>query len=96
MFSALMAQALFAAGNTLEANLSAAGAVRIFCKAEGDTDGVVYTGRCTANIPPGKYTIEPFGLGFEVGPTIETQSSSPWPPPVRASPFAPRQSPFAQ
>ncbi len=65
-------KALFSAGNKLEADVPTAGGIKIFCNATGDdAETISYNARCTANFPPGKYRIEPFGLEFAVGPSIE-------------------------
>ncbi len=70
---------LFSAGPRLEAEVPVAGGVRIYCKSVGnddDQDALTYLSRCTADIPPGKYTIEPFGLEFEIGTAIATRHSA--------------------
>ncbi len=69
-------KALFTAGDTLDANIPAADAVAIFCKADADSDGVTYNGDCTARIPPGNYTIAPFGLKFEVGHDVTARHAA--------------------
>jgi hypothetical protein len=63
----LEGKSLFTAGTKLEADVPAAGSVTVFCPADPDAgDATHYASHCTARIPPGKYSIAPFDLEFEV------------------------------
>lgn len=65
----LEGRALFTAGTNLDAQLGAGGNADIAVGTEPDPeqgDAVHYRAASIAKLPPGKYTIEPFGLAFEV------------------------------
>ena len=55
---------LFKTGLKMDSALSK-DTVTIFCKGPDDNEAVTYVPQVGANIPPGKYSIAPFGLGFE-------------------------------